>query len=71
MSFKVAMKSEFIYVKPKSLKAKNRFADEMRGLHSCRVKERKDGKVFLASVSGYYFFWLTEGGDDHWEILDK
>jgi hypothetical protein len=71
MSSKVAMKTEFICVKPKSSKAKNRFAGEMRGLHSCRVKERKDGKVFLASVSGHYFFWLSEGGDDHWEIMDK
>ena len=65
------VKTEFICVKPKSSKAKNRFANQMRGLHSCRVEQRKDGKVFLASVSGHYFFWLSEGGDDHWEILDK
>ena len=71
MSSNVTMKTEFICVKPKSSKAKNRFANQMRGLHSCRVKERQDGKVFLASVSGNYFFWLSEGGDDHWEILDK
>ena len=43
----------------------------MRGLHSCRVEQRQGGKVFLASVSGQYFFWLSEGGDDHWEIMDK
>ena len=71
MSSKVTMKTEFICVKPKSSKAKNRFANQMRGLHSCRVEQRKDGKVFLASVSGHYFFWLNEGGDDHWEILNK
>jgi hypothetical protein len=65
------VKTEFICVKPKSRKALNRFANQMRGLHSCRVEQRKDGKVFLASVSGHYFFWLHEGGDDHWEILDK
>jgi hypothetical protein len=65
------VKTEFICVKPKSRKALNRFANQMRGLHSCRVENRKDGKVFLASVSGHYFFWLSEGGDDHWEILDK
>jgi hypothetical protein len=71
MSSNVIMKTEFICVKPKSSKAKNRFANQMRGLHSCRVEQRKDGKVFLASVSGYYFFWLSEGGDEHWEVLDK
>jgi hypothetical protein len=65
------MKTEFICVKPKSRKALNRFANQMRGLHSCRVEERQDGKVFLASVSGNYFFWLSEDGDDHWEVMDK
>ena len=67
----VTMKTEFICVKPKSSKAKNRFANQMRGLHSCRVEQREDGKVFLASVSGDYFFWLNENGDDHWEVLNK
>jgi hypothetical protein len=63
------MKTEFICVKPKSSKAKNRFANMMDSLHSCRVEQRKDGKVFLASISGKYFFWLNESGDDHWEII--
>ena len=71
MSSNVTMKTEFICVKPKSRKALNRFANQMRGLHSCRVEQRKDGKVFLASVSGNYFFWLSEDGDDHWEVLSK
>ena len=71
MSSNVTMKTEFICVKPKSRKALNRFANQMRGLHSCRVEQRKDGKVFLASVSGQYFFWLSENGDDHWEVLSK
>jgi len=71
MRSNVTMKPEFICVKPKSSKAKNRFANQMNSLHSCRVEQRKDGKVFLASITGQYFFWLSEGGDDHWEILDK
>ena len=50
------MKSEFLCVKPKSSKAKNRFSNLMDQLHSCRVEQRKDGKVFLASISGKYFF---------------
>lgn len=64
-----APKTEFICVKPKSSKAKNRFANLMDSLHSCRVEQRKDGKVFLASITGNYFFWIPEGGDDNWEII--
>ena len=62
-------KTEFICVKPKSSKAKNRFANQMDKLHSCRVENRQDGKVFLASISGKYFFWMNESVDDHWEVI--
>lgn len=63
------MKTEFMCVKPKSRKAKNRFANEMSSLHSCRVERREDGKVFLASISGKYFFWMHESSDDNWEVI--
>jgi hypothetical protein len=63
------LKTEFLCVKPKSSKAKNRFANMMDSLHSCRVEQRKDGKVFLASISQKYFFWMNENGDDHWEVI--
>ena len=63
------MKTEFVCVKPKSRKAKNRFANEMKGLHSCRVEQRKDGKVFLASITEKYFFWIPENGDGNWEVV--
>ena len=53
----------------KTSKAKNRFANEMNGLHSCRIEKRQDGKVFLASISGKYFFWINELSDDHWEVI--
>jgi hypothetical protein len=69
MSSKNTKKPEFICVKPKSSRAKNRFANNMRGLNSCRVEQREDGKVFLASISGNYLFCIPEGGDDHWEII--
>lgn len=62
-------KTEFVCVKPKSSKAKNRFANQMKGLHSCRVEQRKDGKLFLASITEQYFFWIPESGDEHWEII--
>ena len=64
-----SMKTEFLCVKPKSKKAKNRFANEMDSLHSCRIEKRDDGKVFLSSISGRYFFWMNEGPDDHWEVI--
>ena len=63
------MKTEFICVQPKSKKAKNRFANMMDKLHSCRIEQRKDGKLFLASISGKYFFWMNERSDDHWEVI--
>ena len=44
-------------------------ANQMQSLHSCRVEQRKDGKLFLASISGQYFFWIPENGDEHWEII--
>jgi len=64
-----AQRTEIICVKPKTSKAKNRFANEMNKLHSCRVQQRKDGKMFLASISGKYFFWMNESSDDHWEVV--
>lgn len=62
-------KTEFICVKPKSKKAKNRFANLMNNLHSCRIEKREDGKMFVASISGKYFFWIRECNDDHWDIV--
>ena len=63
------MKKEIICVKPKSSEAKNRFVNQMDSLHSCYVDERKDGKIFLASISGRYRFSMFGGADDHWEIV--
>ena len=69
MSIVKAMKTEFICVQPKSKKAKNRFANLMHNLHSCKIEKREDGKMFLASISGKYFFWMSESADDHWEVI--
>ena len=63
------MKAEFICVKPKTFKAKNRFANLMDQLHSCKIEQRKDGKMFLASISVRYHFWMSESADDHWEVI--
>lgn len=64
-----SIKTEFICVKPRSSKAKNRFANLMNNLHSCRIEKREDGKLFLASISGKYFFWMNETSDDNWEVI--
>ena len=63
------MKSEFICVKPRSSVAKSRFVNKMDNLHSCKVQERKGGRVYLNSISGRYLFSMSEYGDDHWEII--
>ena len=63
------MKKEFIYVKPKSIVAKDRFLSDMRQLHSCRVNSRRDGLTFVESISGKYSFCLNEHSDDHWEVI--
>jgi hypothetical protein len=66
---KSVTKKQFVCVKPKSSKAKNRFANMMDGLHSCEVEQKKEGKLFLASINKRYFFWMSENGDEHWEIV--
>jgi hypothetical protein len=65
------MKSEFVYVKPKTREASEYFEHEMRFLHSCKVKERRDGKLFLASISGNHNFWVSESEDRNWKLLNN
>ena len=69
MTITKAQKTEFLCVRPKTSKAKNRFANEMDLLHSCRVEKRDGNRVFLASISGKYFFWMNESSDDHGEVI--
>ena len=63
------MKTEFIWVKPRTSEAQDRFINNMHNLHSCRVDKREYGKVYLSSISGKYLFSIHEGGDDNWEII--
>ena len=65
----LSMKSEFLYVKPRSLEATNRFVNKMDRLHSCKVDNRQDGRVFLSSISGRYLFSMMESDDKDWEII--
>ena len=63
------MKPEFLYVKPRSSEATNRFVNQMDRLHSCRVDNRVNGRVFLSSISGRYLFSMMESDDNDWEII--
>ncbi len=65
------MKSEFVYVKPKTSEASEYFVNEMRSLHSCKVNDRKNGKLFVSSISGNYNFWVSESEDRHWKLLSS
>ena len=63
------MKSEFLYVRPKSDKARSRFVNKMDRLHSCRIDRREHGRVYLSSISGRYLFSMMENEDKHWEVI--
>ena len=62
-------KSKFVAVQPKTSKAKNRFANEMDRLHSCKIEKEDDRRMFLASISGRYFFWIEKENDPNWELI--
>ena len=63
------MKSEFLYVRPRSCEATQRFVNKMDRLHSCKVDNRQNGRVFLSSISGRYLFSMMESDDKDWEII--
>jgi hypothetical protein len=66
------MKPELIYVSPKSSDAKDIFVYDMDRLHTCRIKERKDGMMKLESISGRFVFWMNENDEDrNWKTLNK
>ena len=64
------MKTEFIYVSPKTLEAKEVFQYDMDRLHSCKVKERMNGMMKLESISGRYEFLVNENNEDkNWKVV--
>ena len=66
---KTAIKTEILCVKPRTMDAQDIFNNDMDKLHSCRVVNRKNGKVILSSISNRYDFEMFEGGDDNWEVI--
>jgi len=41
----------------------------MNGLHSCRVEQEDQEKMFLASITDMYFFWMKKENDTNWEEI--
>ena len=69
-----------VTVKPKSSKAKNRFANVMDRNPVCIVKQDTGGELFLVSENGEYAMWVStrEGvnrfgdkSDMHREIIGE
>lgn len=61
-------KTKFVCVSPLSTKAKNHFHFDMDNLHSCRVKDEKDGKLYLESLNKKHYFWINAKNDTDWRI---
>jgi hypothetical protein len=59
-----------VYVAPKTSNAKEVFVNDMDRLHSCKIKERKDGMMKLESISGRFVFWMNENDEDrNWRMI--
>jgi hypothetical protein len=66
------MKTEFVYVSPKTSNAKDIFMHDMDRLHSCKLLLRRDGMMKLSSISGRFIFWMNENDEDkNWKTLNK
>ena len=64
------MKPELIFVSPKTSEAKEVFKYDMDLLHTCKIKERKNGMLKLASISGRFVFWMDENNEDkNWKVV--
>ena len=62
------MKTKFVCVQPRTNKAKNRFYNLMHELHSCRVEQETEDKLFLTSITDKYSFWMDKTNDMNWMI---
>ena len=64
------MKPELIFVSPKTSEANEVFQYDMDRLHTCKVKERKNGMIQLSSISGRFVFWIDENNEDkNWKVI--
>lgn len=63
------MKSEFIYITPKTSDAKVFFELDLKELHSCKVLEKTSNKLLVKSIAGEYYFWIDREQDKNWELV--
>ena len=40
----------------------------MDGLHSCRLEQETEDKMFLTSITERYSFWMDKTNDMNWMI---
>jgi hypothetical protein len=59
---------DLAFVVPKSNKAKNRFANLMNNNPECVVEQIKGNRVFLRSINGKNFFWVSINNDTDWSV---
>jgi len=59
---------DFVFVNPKSKKAKNRFANLMNNQPECVVEQSKGDRFFLRSTNGKNFFWVSINNDPDWAV---
>jgi len=56
------------FVTPKSKKSKNRFCNLMESNPECIVEQNKGDRVFLRSLNGKNFFWVSLHNDPNWQV---
>tara|TARA_B100000902_G_C27265673_1_gene893377 strand:+ start:582 stop:764 length:183 start_codon:yes stop_codon:yes gene_type:complete len=57
-----------IEVSPRSIKAKNRFANLMASDSVCVVEQVNGNKIFLRSANNRYHFWVDVSSNEDWFI---
>ena len=63
------VKTEFVYIKPKSTNSKLMFELDLKKLHPCKVVEKQSDKVLVKSIAGDYYFWIDRKKDPNWELI--
>ena len=69
MTLKESMKSEFVYIKPKTPDSKLVFEIDLKELHSCKVIKKETDKILVKSIAGEYYFWIDRKQDPNWNLI--
>jgi hypothetical protein len=63
------VKSEFVYIKPKSPDSNLVFEMDFKQLHSCKVIRKDADRFYVKSIAGDYYFWVNKIQDPNWELI--